>query len=93
MSEEFWSSEKGVLIRIEDLAHDFTFQIYNGALRGSFKDAGFRKFRWATTLDGSTCRYCWDQNGREYNAGMFLPRMPAHPKCRCLWDILISMFE
>jgi hypothetical protein len=29
--------------------------------------------------------------GRVYRASGFLPRMPRHIKCRCLWDVFIEL--
>jgi len=87
MSEEFWTSDKGILIRMEDLAHDFSLRTYNGALKGAFREAGFKELMWVSVIDARTCNYCDSQNGRRYHTGMFLPRMPSHPSCRCMWDI------
>lgn len=89
--QEFWSSEEGVLIRLDDLAHDFSFRIYNGALQGYFKESGFKEFMWVSVVDLRVCNYCDGQNGRRYKSGQFLPRMPAHPSCRCMWDIYMEL--
>lgn len=93
MSEEFWLSDEGILVRMEDLAHDFTFKIYNGALKGSFKEAGIKEFVWVTdyTEGNEPCNYCDGQNGRIYSIGQFLPRIPRHVKCKCLWDARIKL--
>jgi len=92
-AQEFWLSDEGILIRLEDLAHDFVFQTYNGALKGTFKDAGFKEFIWVAdyTKGNIPCNYCDGQNDRSYRAGMFLPRMPAHVKCKCFWDARIAL--
>jgi len=93
--EEFWTSKEGILIRLEDLSHDFTFKVFNGAVRGYIKDAGFKKFGWVTSEDniarGVSCEYCKRQNGKEYKVGQFLPKIPAHIGCDCFWDILIAL--
>jgi len=94
-AQEFWSSEEGITIRLQDLSHDFTFKVFNGAIRGYAKDAGFKKFRWITSINniarGVSCSYCKAQNGREYKSGQFLPKMPAHIGCDCFWDILMEL--
>jgi len=89
--ESFWLSKEGVTIRLEDLAHDFTMKSFNGALKGYFKDSGFKKFVWVSVVDEKTCTKCEARNGKEYKAGWFLPRIPVHPSCRCMWDILIEL--
>ena len=90
-AQEFWTSEEGILIRLEDLAHDFTFKMYNGAVRAYAKDAGFRVFKWVTAIGAWTCRYCLGQHGREYKVGQFMPKLPAHVKCNCYWDVKIGL--
>jgi len=93
--EEFWLSDKGILIRLEDLSHNFVFKVFNGATRGYVKGAGFKKFRWITSEEniarGVSCAYCIKQNRREYKVGQFLPKMPAHLGCDCFWDMLIAL--
>jgi len=91
LTEDFWLSDEGILVRLEDLAHDFTFKVYNGALKGAFKEAGIKALEWVTTIDEKTCDYCDSQAGRRYNIGQFLPKIPAHIKCRCFWDMLIGL--
>lgn len=92
MSEEdFWSSDEGILIRLEDLSHDFTFKTYNNALRGSFKDSGIKRLVWVTVLDNDTCKECEGMEGNDYSTGGFLPKMPRHPNCRCMWDVFVQM--
>lgn len=90
--EEFWTSDEGILIRLQDLAHDFVFKTFNGAVRGYAKDAGFKKFKWISVLRaGHTCKYCWNQHNRIYRSGQFMPKIPAHIGCECFWDILIEL--
>lgn len=91
MSEQFWSSDEGILLRLEDLSHDFTFKTYNGALKGSFREAGFKSLMWVAVVDKSTCEECLGLNGNTYPAWGFLPKMPRHPHCRCMFDIFMEM--
>jgi len=84
---EFWDSEKGIALRLEDLAHELNWKVYNNALHMSFKEAGFKGLIWiATWVNNIPCKYCEGQHGRKYRVGQFLPRMPHHIKCKCLWD-------
>lgn len=89
-AQEFWTSDEGILIRLEDLSHDFVFKVYNGAVRAYAKDAGFKKFKWISVLGLTTCKYCENQHGRIYRVGQFLPKIPAHVGCNCFWDCLIE---
>jgi hypothetical protein len=91
LAEEFWSSEEGVLIRLEDLSHDFAFRTYNGALLGAFRESGFKTLKWVGVMDAHICEECEDLNGEEYQTNWFLPRMPRHVKCRCFWDVLMAL--
>jgi len=88
----FWTSDEGIIVRLEDLAEDFAFRIYNGAIKGAFKEAGFRELIWVADYTKATkpCDYCDSQNGRRYHTGMFLPRIPAHPHCNCGWDLYFA---
>ena len=93
--EEFWSSEEGITIRLQDLAHEFTFKTFNGALKGYFKESGIKKLRWITSKDninkGVSCIICLRRNGKIYNTGQFLPYIPAHLGCDCYWDIGVAL--
>jgi len=91
LSESFWLSEKGILIRLEDLAGDFTFRVYNNALKGNFKEAGFTKFVWVAVEDDKICGKCLARSGKVYRSGQFMPNIPAHPHCRCLFDIEVTL--
>ncbi len=92
--EEYWSSEDGILIRLEDLAHEFTFKTYNRALKGYFQDSGIRKLRWVTSMDnlnrGVSCSICEGRNGKVYKSSQFLPRIPVHIGCGCFWDVEVQ---
>ena len=91
--EDFWLSEEGILLRTEDLAHSFTFKTYNRALKGAFEESGIKELEWVTDYSGGNepCNYCDSQSGRRYKIGQFLPRIPAHNKCKCFWDMYIEL--
>ena len=71
---------------------------YNGALRMSYEEAGFKELVWVTNVQfpiglhrkGSTCELCFSRSGKRYRVGQFLPRIPAHLNCKCYWDVLIE---
>jgi len=91
MSEEFWSSDEGILLRLEDLAHDFTYKTFNGAVKGSFREAGITEFEWVTTIDDRTCNRCDSLSGRRFKATQFMPKIPLHVGCRCFLDAYIEL--
>jgi len=93
MAGDFWTSDEGILIRLEDLAHDIAFKTYNNAMKGAFKESGIRELIWTSVMDRTVCTYCEYQNGRRYNVGQFLPKLPAHIKCRCGWDARVKEGE
>jgi len=96
--EEFWLSETGLELRLENLAHELGWKTYNGALQMSYAEAGFKEIFWVTTVQfpigihrkGSTCKLCFSRNGKRYRIGQFLPRIPAHPGCNCYWDVKLG---
>lgn len=89
--ENFWLSDEGIFLRLEDLAGDFSFKTYNGALIGNFREAGFSELVWVGVEDDSICEDCLDHVGRVYRASGFLPKMPRHIRCRCLWDVWMEL--
>lgn len=85
---DFWSSDKGLLLRLDDLAESVTWETVNNAFRILASEAGIRNFEWVTEISPNTCSYCDAQSGRRYRVGQFMPRLPAHIACKCHWDIL-----
>jgi len=70
------------------LSHDFTYRIVNNALMAYGSASGISRWMWSATMDDKTCVYCISQQNRIYRAGQFLPRLPAHVSCRCVWILL-----
>lgn len=85
---DFWTSDKGLLLRLDDLAESITWETVNNSLRILASEAGIKNFEWVTEIGPTTCDYCDAQSGRRYRVGQFMPRLPAHVSCRCHWDIL-----
>jgi len=83
----FWQSLEGVRVRLEDLAELISYRTYNNAFQVYASSAGVKLFEWRAELDDRTCEYCSAMDGRVYRRGQFMPGMPAHPGCRCTWDI------
>lgn len=87
MSEGFWSSDQGILMRLEDLSEAVVWQTFNNATQLVGSEAGATMFEWVSEIDEKTCNYCDRQSGRRYRVGQFIPRIPAHPGCRCFWTV------
>jgi hypothetical protein len=91
LSQEYWSSEEGVLARLEDLSWALTTKVVNNSVRAHLKDLSpihVIEFEWVTDYkSGTPCAYCDSQSGRRYYRGQFMPIMPVHPGCNCYWDV------
>lgn len=51
------------------------------------KEVGINKVIWNATLDFKTCGTCKSRHGEIYDLND-APEMPAHPKCRCFFDVV-----
>jgi hypothetical protein len=91
MSESFWTTDYGILLRLEDLAEAVVWRTINNATQILASEAGAKELVWVTEIDEKTCDYCDGQSGRRYRIGQFLPQIPAHPHCRCHWDVRFEM--
>jgi hypothetical protein len=70
------------------LAEAVTWRTINGAIQVYGSEAGVDDFEWVTQYDEvNPCDYCDSQSGRRYRRGQFMPEIPAHPNCRCFWDV------
>ena len=96
MAEDFWRTLKGLLTRIADISHNFTWSSLNTATKDTVKERigvieveqPERKFKlyWETMGDERVCLYCVDHEGEYEPDEPFLPVIPAHPLCRCWWN-------
>jgi len=81
LSSDFWLSEQGIEVRLQDLAEAVTWETVNNATRLTGSEAGAKVFEWITEIGPETCNYCDSQSGRRYRIGQFIPQIPAHPNC------------
>ena len=88
MSSNFWTTPEGISMRLEELAESITWQTVNNSIQILGSNAGAVGMEWVTEIDDVTCNYCDGQSGRRYKFGQFLPQCPAHPHCRCHWEIV-----
>ncbi len=95
--DKFWKSMKGLLYRLADVSHNFTWGTLNTTTKEIIvlyeKRPERRLIRWATKGDIKVCPICY-KNGREndgeYNVDdPLLPFMPAHVNCRCWWEMKV----
>ena len=86
-AQDFWKSLQGLHQRLELLGEDFVFGMQNNALQLLASDNNCA-VEWIGYTDAKTCDYCDSQIGRQYRVGQFIPRLPAHPHCRCSWRLI-----
>lgn len=92
-TSEYWRSPEGMMRRIEMLSQSFTYKIVNSSLMFYGYSAGITRVRWATRADERVCPICGPLEGRIYQKGQFLPRLPAHAGCRCGWELMFDPLE
>ena len=96
--EEFWKSWKGLMARLADLAHHLTWSTVNTGVKEQLAvveddyqattgEPSGLKLYWVTMDDEKVCDYCQEQEGEYDLTDEFLPTMPAHVMCRCIWTI------
>ena len=93
MSSDFWTSDRGILIRLEDLAWALNTEVYNNAIQVHVKaNPGLPvvEFEFVTAGDDKVCADCDSFSGRRYRVGQFMPRLPRHGGCRCFWDLRLK---
>lgn len=86
-SIDYWTSEKGILLRLDMMAEFIVWRTVNNALQIYGSEAGAKYFRWVAELDDRVCPYCESQHDRQFRLGQFMPNLPVHPGCRCFWDV------
>lgn len=84
---DYWTSDEGILLRLEMMSEFVVWRTVNRAIQIYGSEAGAETFEWVSEIDQNTCGYCDSQSGRRYRRGQFMPEIPAHPRCRCHWDV------
>jgi hypothetical protein len=88
------------MTRIADIAHHFTWASLNTATKelvtvteGEAPEPRKVRLFWTTMDDNNVCLLCED-NEHEYSGidpdEPFLPVIPAHPLCRCWWNVEVD---
>lgn len=83
----YWQSPPGIQNRIEQLASNFTYRIVNNAVKITAQEEKAKWLVWITMGDDRVCPICEPRHLKMYRTHWFLPRMPAHSRCRCQWRI------
>ena len=95
---DFWKSIRGLLARLADLSHNLTWSTVNTAIKEQLAvieddyqattgEPSGRKLYWTTMDDEKVCDYCNEQEGEYSFDDPFLPVIPGHAMCRCVWQI------
>jgi hypothetical protein len=89
-SVDFWKTLKGLVYRLSDLAHHLTWSTLNVGIKevAAVTDAETgEKYQveWVTMEDDSVCDQCEASAGVYDSDEPFLPTIPAHVMCRCIW--------
>jgi hypothetical protein len=91
---DFWKTLNGLLARLADIAHHFTWSSLNTTVKETVaviepeERARLRLIlKWETMGDERVCDYCEEQEGEYEFDDPFLPMIPAHVMCRCWWTI------
>jgi hypothetical protein len=87
--EGYWSSEDGILIRLEMLGEAVVYGTYNHAVQISANAFGITHLQIAGPAGGPICDWCEEYLDRLYRVGQFMPELPHHPRCRHFWDVYI----
>ena len=84
---QYWQSPPGIQRRIAQLSSNFTYRIVNNAVKITAQKEKAKYLVWVTVGDDRVCPICEPRHMKMYKTTWFLPRMPAHAGCRCVWQI------
>lgn len=90
MSEDFWVSSDGWLLRILMLNHLVQWLTFNDAVLTEAEKVGYKKFIIAGPLDERCCDWCAEHVDQIYTASQFMPDLPKHINCRHWWDVVLE---
>jgi SPP1 gp7 family putative phage head morphogenesis protein len=86
--KDYWKTPEGIEQRIKLLASNTVYRIYNNAVKVIAGDILKAKWLiWVTKGDDRVCPICAPLHGRKYKPYWFMPQMPVHPNCRCMWTV------
>lgn len=91
---KYWESPVGLIRRIESLSQNFVWKLVNNAVKiTAQRDPLVKVLIWVTAADDKVCPICAPRHMKEYLTHWFLPQMPAHPGCRCQWEMVMKREE
>lgn len=89
-AEGYWSTEKGIAVRLEMLGHEVHWGYFNNAVKVFASEIGIKKFKMVGEITVTSCAYCEHYVGHVYRLGQFMPDLPAHVFCKHWWDLFIE---
>lgn len=92
-SPNYWETPEGINRRIDLIGQNFIFRISNEAFRGYAKTVATKWLIWIThpeLTNTGPCPICAPRQGRRWKINEPHPRIPAHVRCVCTWDIEIT---
>lgn len=73
------------------LVHTESAYVANNAAKQRYAKAGLKKIRWCTAPeDGRECSICQERANKVWTIET-APAMPAHPRCRCVWQGVVEL--
>ena len=91
----YWDTEPGIIRSISSIAEQFTYEIYNNAVKVLGETYSVAYLLWTLGVPYDTvCPKCRENaakgdNGR-FKVGWFLPMMPVHIHCKCKWKLQVK---
>ena len=85
---QYWKSPPGIQNRISQLSSNFTYKLVNNAIKITAQEEKAKWLIWITAGDDRVCPICAPRHLRRYRPTWFLPNLPSHSGCRCVWEIV-----
>ena len=84
---QYWKSPPGIQNRISQLSSNFTYKLVNNAVKITAQKEKAKWLVYITAGDDRVCPICAPRHLRRYRPTYFLPNIPSHSGCRCMWEI------
>ena len=87
---DFWKSLEGIITRVADLAHNFTWGSLAETVKGVFEATPQGQVLvWNEVGDGRVCELCVAAEAENpyQETEALLPDIPLHVNCRCYWSV------
>ena len=84
---QYWQSPPGISNRISSLSSNFTYKLVNNAVKIVAQKEKAKWLVYITAGDDRVCPICSPRHLRRYRPTYFLPNLPSHIGCRCMWEV------